>query len=118
MYFVYVVILLTSMTIILVNFQPYKSAVAHYTTVDASFLILLSLFATTISGNNITDSTGQEYLNTFYALAVISCIIPIIYITVIVLHWIYSRRKWGKMLLDRMKISLLVMSKSTPWYGH
>ena len=118
MYFVYVVILLTSMTVILINFQPYKSSVAHYTTIDVSFLILLSLFATTISGSNITDSTGHEYLSIAYALAVISCIIPIIYITVIVLHWIYSRRKWGKMLLDRMKISLLVMSKITPWHGH
>jgi hypothetical protein len=111
-YFVYVVILLISVTIILINFQPYKNSVAHYTTIDASFLILLSLFFTTISGNNVTDSTGQKYLSIFYTLAVISCIIPIIYITIIVLHWMYSRRKWGRILLDRMKVSLHVTSKN------
>ena len=106
MYFIYFVILLISMTVILINFQPYKNSVAHYTTIDTSFLILLSLFFTTISGNNITDSTGQKYLSIFYAMAVISCIIPIIYIAVIVLHWIYSRRKWCEVFLDKMKVSL------------
>jgi hypothetical protein len=112
MYFVYVVILLISMTIVLINFQPYKNSATHYTTIDASFLILLSLFFTTISGNNVTDSTGQKYLSIFYTLALISCIIPIIYITIIVLHWMYSRRKWGRILLDRMKVSLHVTSKN------
>ena len=88
MCFVYIVILTVFMTIILINFQPYKSSVEHYTTIDASFLLLLSLFFTTTSGSNITD------LYFFYPLAVISCVIPIIYVTVIVLHWIYSRREW------------------------
>ena len=114
MYFIYIVILLISMTIILINFQPYKNSVAHYTTIDASFLILLSLFFTTISGNNIADSTGQKYLSIFYALGVISCIIPIIYITVIVFYWMYSRRKWGRMLLDKIKASLHIRSKTLP----
>ena len=113
MYFVYIVILLISMTIILINFQPYKNSVVHYTTIDASFLILLSLFFTTISGNNITDSTGQKYLSIFYALGVISCIIPIIYITVIIFYWMYSR-KWGRMLLDKIKASLHIRSKTLP----
>ena len=113
MYFVYIVILLISMTIVLINFQPYKNSVAHYTTIDASFLILLSLFFTTISGNNITDSTGQKYLSIFYALGVISCIIPIIYITVIVFYWMYSR-KWGRILLDKIKASLHIRSKTLP----
>ena len=113
MYFVYVVILLTSMTIILINFQPYKSSVAQYTTIDASFLTLLSLFTTTISSNNITDSTGQKYLGILYALTVVSCIVPIMCITVIALHWIYTRRNWGRMFLDRMKVSLHVVSKNT-----
>ena len=112
MYFVYIVIVMISMTVILINFQPYKNSVAHYTTIDASFLILLSLFSTNISGSNIADSTWQKYLSIFYALDIISCTIPIIYITVIVLHWFYSRRKWGRMLLDRIKVSLH-MSKNT-----
>ena len=113
MYFIYIVILLTSTVIILINFQPYKNSVSQYTTIDASFLILLSLFSTTITGNNITDSTGQKYLNIFYALGIISCVIPIIYIVVIVLHWIYTKRTWGKMFLERIKVSLHFMSKNT-----
>jgi hypothetical protein len=104
MYFVYIVVQLTSATIILINFQPYKNSVAHYTTIDASFLILLSLLFTNISGNNIADLKSQEYRSIFFALDVISCIIPIIYIAVVILHWIYSRRTWGKMCLERMNV--------------
>ena len=62
MYFIYIVILLTSMTIALIIFQPYKNSVANYTIIDVSFLILFSLFFTTVSGNNITDSTGQKLI--------------------------------------------------------
>ena len=43
MYFIYIVILLTSTTIALINFQPYNNTVAHYTIIDVLFLILLSL---------------------------------------------------------------------------
>ena len=36
MFFVYIVMLLISMTIIIINFEPYKNSVGHYTIIDAS----------------------------------------------------------------------------------
>ena len=59
MYFVYVLLVTVSMAIVLINFQPYKLSVAHYTTIDV-FLVLLSLFYVTIVGNNVTTSSGKK----------------------------------------------------------
>ena len=105
MLIIYVVLLIMVITILLVNFEPYKPSVSHYTTIDVSFLILLSLFFTTLTGNNITISAGQRHLlQVFNGLSVIfSCVAPMFYISTIILHWMYSRRKWGKVILVKMR---------------
>ena len=90
--------------------KHYKTSVSHYTTIDVSFLILLSVFYTSLLGNNITASNGQKYLYIFNALATVSCVIPIIYITSIVLHWTFSRRKWGRALW--MKVGVFLKGSS------
>ena len=96
MYFIYAVIVLVSATILLINLQPYKASVAHYTKSDTFFLILLSLLFTAISGINITILGNQGFLKVFDYLTIVLCIIPIIYIISIVLYWIYSKWKWSK----------------------
>ena len=103
MYFVYAVIVTVTTIILLINIQPYKRSVSHYTVIDASFLILLSLFYVSLAANNVTTLKGNKYLNASNGLAVVACVVPIIYIVSIDLHWIYSRRKGGKNLLRRMK---------------
>ena len=109
MFFIYVVIVIIIMIILLINLQPYKTAVTYYTKIDASFLILLSLFYIAISGIDITILSGQSFLKFFYGLAFIASIIPIIYATLIVLHWIYSkwkRARWMIIIYERMKNDL------------
>ena len=105
MYFIYALLVILLVIILLINFQPYKTSVAHYTTIDVSFLILLSLFYESVLGINI--SYGRRHLYSFCILAFVSSVIPIIYIAFIALHWIYSRRKWGGMLLMRVRALLM-----------
>ena len=109
MYFIYVVILIVAVIILLMNFQPYKTSVSHYTVIDASFLILLSLFFTTINGNSVSSFRNQYYLNIFYGLATVTCIIPIIYVIFIVLHWMYSRWMFGKTVLMKIHNTLCII---------
>ena len=96
MYFVYIVVLIVAVIILLINFQPYKTSVSHYTVIDASFLILLSLYFTIINGNNIFSIKIKVFLHIFYGLATLTGIIPIIYVIFIALHWMYSRWIFGK----------------------
>ena len=107
MYFVYAILLTVLTAIVLINFQPYKHLVSHYTTIDVSFLVLLSLFYVIIVGINATAFNGKYFLA---GLAAISCIIYIIYMNSIALHWIYSKWKWGRMFLTR--ISTTIKSQS------
>ena len=85
MYFVYVLLVTVYMAIVLINFQPYKQSVTHYTTIDVSFTVLLSLSYVTIVGNNIL-SNGKRFVDIFDGLAATSIIILIIYINLIALH--------------------------------
>ena len=102
MYFVYVVIFIVTVIILLINFQPYKTSISHNTVIDASFLILLSLLFTTFNGNSILSYRNQYYVDIFYGLATVTSIIPVIYVIILVLHWIYSRWIFGKTMLTKV----------------
>ena len=110
-FFVYASLVTLVFLTLLINLEPYKASVSHYTAIDASFLILLSLLYTTISGNNLPTVNGQKFLYLFYGFTVISCAIPIIYFNSIVLHWLYSRRKWGILCVTRLGALLGVKEK-------
>ena len=56
---------------VLINFQSYKTSVSHYTEIDASYLILLCLFVTSIDGNNVISNNGQRYLAKCFEWAII-----------------------------------------------
>ena len=99
MYFVYIVVLIVAVVIVLINFQPYKTSASYYTDIDASYLILFSIYFTMINGNNIFSIKSQVFFTSiFYGLATLSGIIPIIY--VIALHSMYSRWIFGKKYVD------------------
>ena len=82
-------------------FDPYKDNVKHYTVIDAFFIILLSVFYISFLGTNIVDVQAHmySYKISFIAISLLAVAVAIIYISVITLHWIYSRRRWGKQLL-------------------
>ena len=106
-YFIYALLLIVVVLILLVNFQPHKSLVSHYTTIDITFLILLSLHYTSIIGVNITALKGQQYLYLIFILAFLSGFIPIIYLIFITLQWMYLRRKWSGRFLTKVRTMLM-----------
>ena len=106
MFFVYTVIILISVIILLLNFDPYKEVVKHYTVIDAFFMIFLSIFYVSLLGVNVADIQTNRYKISFLIMSTLAAIVPVIYISVITLHWIYSRRKWGKQLLLSIKFCM------------
>ena len=106
MYFVYTVLVLVSMIILLLNFNPYKEAVEHYSRIDAFFMIFLSILYISLLGINVVDIQAHSYKVSFLAMSTLATIVPVIYISVITLHWIYSRRRWGKELLLSIKFHI------------
>ncbi len=106
MFFVYAVIILVSMIVILLNFNPYKEAFKHYTIIDAFFMIFLSILYLSFLGINVVDIQAHSYKVTFFVMSMLATIVPVIYISAITLHWIYSRRRWGKQLLSNIKLRI------------
>ena len=110
MYFIYATLLILIVVIFLVNFQPHKSSVSHYTAIDITFLILLLLHYMSIIAVNMTVLKGQKYLYLICVLGFFSCFIPIIYLIFITLQWTYLKRKWSGQFL--MRVRTLLMNKS------
>jgi hypothetical protein len=106
MFFVYTVIVLVSMVIVLLNFNPYKESFKHYTIIDAFFMIFLSILYLSFLGINVVDIQAHSYKATFLVMSMLATIVPVIYISAITLHWIYSRRRWGKQLLLSIKFHI------------
>ena len=111
MYFIYALLWILIVVIFLVNFQPHKSLVSHYTTIDITFLILLLLHYLSILGFNISILKGR-HLYLLYLLAFVSGFIPIIYLIFITLQWMYLKRKWSGRLLTRVRTLLMNKKRS------
>ena len=54
------------------------------------------------------DIQAKNYKVSFLIMSILATIVPVIYISVIALHWIYSRRKWGKQLLLSIKFRMSI----------
>ena len=107
MFFVYALLLILIVLIFLLNFQPHKSSVSHYTTIDITFLILLVLHYLSVLGFNIIVLHGQQYPHLIFMLIFFSCFIPITYLVFITLQWMYLKRKWSGRFLIRVKTLLM-----------
>ena len=107
MYFIYALLLFLIILLFLVNFQPHKSSVSHYTTIDITFLTLLVLHYISIVEVNIVVLKEHQYLHLIFMLTFFSCFIPIIYLVFITLQWIYLKRKWSGRFLTRVKTLLM-----------
>ena len=67
--------MILSMIILLINFQPYKVSVAYYTTLDASFLILLCLIYRVFRWYQYHSfkTTKLSYLIVYFDCSLFSC---------------------------------------------
>lgn len=89
-------------TILLIVIQPYKSSVAHYTTVNAVFLLLLAMFYVNLLGLYMTYRTQKSVFKLLLNISVLVGTFPLFYISVIILHWIFSHRKFGLTFIRRL----------------
>ena len=103
LYFPLAVLVILVIVICIFHFQPYKKTVAHYNKIDLTFYCLLGLFYTAISASNIAAIKSQFYTKTCYIIAIIICFIPLLYMSFLSIHWLFSRKKWGKTMFNRIR---------------
>ena len=103
LYFPLAVLVILLIIIMISNIQPHKPAVAEYTKIDVTFYSLLGLFYTAICACEIASVKARFFTKGCYIVAIIISIVPLIYISCLCVHWIFTKRRWGKTFINRVR---------------
>lgn len=80
--------------------QPYKSAYSHYTKINVAFLLLLGFQYAMIAGSDTATIKDPHLKHLFYVLASSCCVIPLVYISVVVVHRLGKRLKFKQPMVQ------------------
>ena len=98
MYFIYTILACTLWLVLLINVNPFKKSVHLNQQIDLVFIAFISLFYVCILGINVASMEQHIYLPVINVIALFSPFATMVYVLYIILHWMYSRRKWGQQL--------------------
>lgn len=95
LYFTYSSIILVFVCILLVTLQPFKPEFSHYTITNLTFILFLSLWLVHLIGLVVTFLHMPTLFHYLLVTTVFVSSFPILYISTIILHWLFRRRKFG-----------------------
>ena len=96
-------IVLILIAIAVMTVQPFKTSVCHYSWMNALFFILLALWYVSIFGLNVAELGNLQALYPLIGIALSVPLLGLLYMLVIILHWVYSHRKFGKNMIKRLQ---------------
>ena len=102
MYFQAATMILVLVALLFITVQPFKNITSHFTTINASFLLLLALLFTCYTEITARESPS-EWISLFFVVAITTVVLPLLYISAIVLHWMYSQRKFGTDVIAKLR---------------
>ena len=92
-FFVYAVVTLVTFLILAINVQPIKKVAVQYPSTDSTFMILLSVMFIANIGRDIASREKHLYYGTMAALAILSAVIPVLYIALLITYWLVTKVK-------------------------
>ena len=102
-FFYLAAILLILLVLLIVNVQPFKAPVAHYSKVNATFFSLFILIYIVICGKSVAGIKVRQFLQVFYVLLTFAGFTPLLYTLLLILYWIYSHSGLGSMLASMIR---------------
>ena len=84
-------ILFITMGILIITVRPYKQRYAVYNKVDAIMILIQALSTASILCNIFASIKGERFKTFSIILVAFFNILPLLYVTVIVTHWLYTR---------------------------
>ena len=88
--------------LLVLNIQPYHKRVFHYSKIDISFYCFLTLLFVCISARNVASVKSHYFVRGLTFVVLIVAIIPLVYISCLCIYWLFSSRKWGITLINRI----------------
>lgn len=92
LYFAIGSLILTILALLIVIVQPFKSKVKHYTDINAMFVFYIALMYFSILGIEVTDTKNSPLSWVCYVFGTIFGLLPLVYMAVITLMWMYRHR--------------------------
>ena len=103
MYFPVATMILVLVTLLFVTVQPFKYNTSHFTTINAFFILLLALLHSCCIVAMVTASGWQPLVSLFLAMTITVVVLPLLYISAIVLHWMYRQRIFGADVIVKIR---------------
>ena len=92
-YLLFSISLSLAYTALVAALRPYKAQYAVYNTINTLFMVLFCFFQVAIYGIISFQSERRNWLDVAtIAVMVVLAVIPLLYITVLALHWLLMRR--------------------------
>ena len=100
MYFPTASMILVMVSLLFVIFQTFKENMSHFTIMNTFFLLLLLALSYTCF---VGFGRALKPLSILLFLILLSFFFPLVYISAIVLHWMYSQRKFGTDVIAKLR---------------
>ena len=75
--------------------QPYKKA--SHNTIDSLFMLTLAVFTASLTSSSLSVERQHTQSKAALILVVLSGTLPLLYLTVILLHWVYHCRVFASL---------------------
>lgn len=95
------VIIIFIFVMILITVKPYKPAYAHFIKFDVTFLLLLALFYLSMISIDVSSIKDHRLVRASYYLTVVFGVVPLLYVVIVVMYWIISKRNHGPEMIRR-----------------
>ena len=94
---------LIGVAMLLVIVQPYKTEFAMYNVVDTIFVLVLAMWFGTVAFVSIAVVKASNLVKASETASFLVATLPLLYFTVIFLHWVCSRRGIGRRIVESFK---------------
>ena len=100
-YFPVATMVLVVVAMLYIILSPFKISMGKLTQLNVMFILLLALGYTSAIGCSFVEEKNLllPYLGTLFIVAYL----PLLYISAIILHWVYSNRTFGLNIMRRLK---------------
>jgi len=96
LYYILVLVILIVFAMLNTAIQPYKQKHSVHNAIDTVLILTFAVFNALILGANVAVLKDHKYTKVMLVLAFFVAMLPLLYITFIVLHWLWSRCKAGQ----------------------
>ena len=103
LFYVMITLVLITAGVIVALFQPYKQNYTLYNKVHAGGYFLMALWCGGIVTSDVASMKDYRYVNVGFAITILCTLIPLLYIIVITLNWVFSRKHIINILIRKLQ---------------